>query len=317
MLDIEVRVVVRRQEAEGVCSFLLERTDSQELPAYTAGAHIDVEIRPGLVRQYSLCGDSQDRHSWRIGVLNEPQSRGGSRAVHELIHEGSTLRVSAPRNHFGLVDAPHTVLLAGGIGITPILAMANELQRHGRSFELHYCTRNAERTAFINEVNAPSMARVATLYHDDGATRKFEVASALASAPQDAHLYVCGPAGFIEHVLSAARSRLWSEERLHREHFSPVPTSKMGDNSFEVKLARSGSSYRIPADCSVLNVLLDAGVDVPASCESGVCGTCLTRVLDGTPDHRDSFMTDAEHAANDQFTPCCSRAKTPLLVLDL
>ncbi|WP_140635310.1 PDR/VanB family oxidoreductase [Methylibium rhizosphaerae] len=318
MDELELIVSRRRQEAEGICSFELARPDGGELPPFTAGAHIDVYVQPGVVRQYSLCGEPGDRRRWRIAVLREPASRGGSAGMHDEVKPGSTLRVSTPRNHFALVPAPHSLLLAGGIGVTPILAMAKTLHREGGSFEMHYCTRSPGRTAFLDELRAAAFGQRARFHFDDGLpAQKFDADSVLSGAQPGTHLYVCGPSGFMDHVLGTARRLGWAEERLHREYFAGSVVSSPADTGFDIQLARSKRTLQIPADKSVLQVLLDGGIDVAFSCESGVCGSCLTPVLEGTPDHRDSYLTDAERAANDQFTPCCSRSKTPVLILDL
>lgn len=316
MTELQLLVTARTEEAEGICSFELEPALGGQLPPFTAGAHIDVRVHPRIVRQYSLCGDPAERRRWRIAVLREPASRGGSSGMHEEVHPGSLLRVSEPRNHFPLVAAPHRLLLAGGIGVTPILAMAKTLRRDGQSFDLHYCSRSAARTAFRAEI-VSEFGADAHFHFDDGpASQKFDAAQVLSSVPSATHLYVCGPAGFMDHVLATARRLGWAEERLHREYFA-APAATTDGHAFQVRLARAGASLHIPADKTVLEVLLAAGIDVPHSCESGVCGTCATRVIEGAPDHRDSYFTDAEREMGGRFTPCCSRSKTPVLVLDL
>lgn len=319
MSALQVIVRSRRVEAEGICSFELVHPEGQALPAFSAGAHVDVHVAPGLVRQYSLCNDPATRDHYRIAVLREPQSRGGSLGMHEQVQVGKTLTISAPRNHFELAcGAARSLLLAGGIGITPIWAMAQALHARGEDFALHYCGRSAQRMAFLPALTEAAFAARVQLHADDGApARRFD-ADALLAAPQaGTHLYVCGPAGFMHHVLDTARRHGWPEAQLHREFFAGTATAQESDGAFNVRLASSGQSYTIPKDKSVLEVLTAAGVDVPYSCESGICGSCLTRVLEGVPEHRDSFLTDSERAANDQFTPCCWRAQTPLLVLDL
>jgi vanillate O-demethylase ferredoxin subunit len=317
MNELSVNVLRRTEEAEGIFSFELAAQPGQELPGFTAGAHIDVHVAPGVVRQYSLCNDPV-AHCWRIAVLREPSSRGGSSGMHEGVKPGDTLRVSAPRNLFGLVPARRSLLLAGGIGVTPILAMAQALHRDDQDFEMHYCARSGSRMAFRGEIESAPFAAKVQFHVDDGEeAQKFNAESVLAGPAQDVHLYVCGPSGFMDHVLATARRLGWPEAQLHREYFAAAAVDASGDQEFEVRLARSGLTCQIPPGKTVLEVLLDRGIEVPSSCESGVCGTCLTRVLDGTPDHRDSFLTDDERAANDQFTPCCSRARTPVLVLDL
>jgi vanillate O-demethylase ferredoxin subunit len=316
--DLQLIVRARTQEADGVCSFELEPPMGGELPPFTAGAHIDVHVHPGIVRQYSLCSDPLERSRWRIAVLREPQSRGGSSGMHEEVHPGATLRVSEPRNLFALVAARHSLLVAGGIGVTPILAMAKTLRREGDSFELHHCARSPARTAFRAEIGSEFGARAHFHFDDGEPAQKFNAEAVLSGAHGETHLYVCGPAGFMDHVLATAHRLGWAEDRLHREYFSApaAPTSAV-DGAFVVRLARSGIALNIPPNKSVLEVLLGAGIDILFSCESGVCGTCATRVLEGTPNHRDAYFTDAERAKGDQFTPCCSRSMSPMLVLDL
>ncbi|WP_382162855.1 PDR/VanB family oxidoreductase [Hydrogenophaga sp. ANAO-22] len=318
MVELDVRVRARQPEADGICSFDLEPIGANELPAFRPGAHIDVQVAPGLIRQYSLCGHPQERRSWRIGVLREPQSRGGSAGLHDRVQVGAVLKVSAPRNLFELVEAPHSVLVAGGIGVTPILSMAQHLQETGRSFEMHYCARSPERMAFRGQIEAGPLAGHTRLYFSDAPSpQAFDAPALLRAAPEGAHLYVCGPAGFMDFVLSAARAAGWAEARLHREHFAGTVADSTADQAFQIRLQRSGATLDVPVGVSALQVLLDHGADVNYACEAGVCGSCLTRVLEGTPDHRDSCLMDAERAANDQFTPCCSRSKSPTLVLDL
>lgn len=314
-----LKVIVRNRltEAQGICSFELAHPEGLPLPAFTAGAHIDVHVTPEIVRQYSLCGQSANGEAYRIAVLREAESRGGSAGMHEHVQIGQLLTISAPRNHFELDEnAQHSMLFAGGIGITPILAMAHALHAQAKSFELHYCGRAAERMAFLSEIaRSPFAGNV--VVHTSADTQRFDASSTLTNPREGTHLYVCGPVGFMEHVLDTARTHGWPEAHLHREFFAGTANALDTDGSFAVRLASSGETYQIPKEKSVIEVLTSAGVDVPYSCESGVCGTCLTRVLDGVPDHRDTFLTEAERAANDQFTPCCSRALTPLLVLDL
>lgn len=319
MNDIQVTVRRRRDEADGICSFELVHTQGQELPAFTAGAHIDVQVAAGLVRQYSLCNHPDRRDHYRIAVLRESASRGGSAGMHEQVQEGQSLSISAPRNHFALAaKARRSLLLAGGIGITPIWAMAQTLHSAGQEFELHYCGRAASRMAFVPEIAQSALAAQLQVHTDDGPEdQRLNLGQVLAQPDAGTHLYVCGPSGFMNHVLDSARRLGWSEAQLHREFFAGTATALASDGSFDVKLARSGQTFLIPANKTVIEVLTDAGIDVPYSCESGVCGTCLTRVIDGVPEHRDTFLTDDERAANDQFTPCCSRAHSPLLVLDI
>jgi vanillate O-demethylase ferredoxin subunit len=315
---IQVKVVGKVQEAQEIVSFELARVDGEPLPAFSAGAHIDVHVGPDLVRQYSLCNRSDETHRYLIAVLRDPASRGGSVAMHDQIQLGDFLTISEPKNHFPLVPATQSVLFAGGIGVTPILCMAERLSHTGAAFEMHYAARSPERMAFRKRIADSPFAGQVHQYFDNGDPQhKLDVRKILERAPSDAALYVCGPAGFIDHVITTVKESGRSPETIHREYFGAVQQEHADDGGFEVKLASSGATYSVPADRSVLEVLLENGVDVPYSCEQGVCGTCVTRVLEGTPDHRDFYLSDEEHAKNDQFMPCCSRAKSRLLVVDL
>jgi vanillate O-demethylase ferredoxin subunit len=317
---LRLHVAAKAVEAEGVASFRLVGEPDQPLPGFSAGAHIDVHLDGGLVRQYSLCNPSQSPFAYEIAVLREPASRGGSRFMHESLAVGAEIRASRPKNHFPLAEGAPALLFAGGIGITPVLAMAQELDEGGRAFELHYCARSPSRAAFVKRLTGSAYADRVHIHYDDGpAEQRLDVGAVLGGGSAAHHLYVCGPGGFIQHVLDAARQAAWPEDRLHREFFAApaAPAAEAAADAFEIELARSGRRLTVPADKTVLEVLTEAGVEVPASCEAGVCGTCMTRVIDGTPDHRDVYLTDAEHARNDCFTPCCSRSRSPRLVLDL
>jgi vanillate O-demethylase ferredoxin subunit len=315
---LNVRVERRTSEAEDICSYELVSVDGTPLPAFSAGSHIDVHVAPGLVRQYSLCNPPHETHRYLIGVLRDPASRGGSQGMHETIHTGATLTISAPKNHFPLVDAERSLLLAGGIGVTPVLAMAEALSAQGAAFEMHYCARSPERTAFRERIAASQFAAQVHFHYDSGAPeQKLDLPTLLARLDRGTHIYFCGPGGFIDYVKAAAAAQNWPEAQLHLEYFGAAAVDAGGDQAFEVKLSSTGASYTVPAGVTVMQVLRDAGVFVAASCEQGVCGTCLTRVLEGVPDHRDLYLTEEEQAANDQFTPCCSRSKSPTLVLDL
>ena len=315
---IEVRVSARTVEAEGISSFELVAVDGQPLPGFSAGSHIDVTVG-GHTRQYSLCNDPTETHRYLIAVLREPSSRGGSQAMHEQVKVGDVLSISPPKNHFALAhDAKRHLLLAGGIGVTPILCMAERLAATGAEFELHYCTRSRGRTAFHDRIANSLFASKAQFHFDDGpAGQRFDIAGRLARPGEGEHLYVCGPKGFMDAVLGTARAKGWPEAQLHCEYFAAEPAPASEGDAFEVQIASSGRVVLVPAGKTVVQALADAGVDVQTSCEQGVCGTCITRVLSGTPDHRDLYFTPEEHAANDQFTPCCSRSKSARLVLDL
>jgi vanillate O-demethylase ferredoxin subunit len=315
---IEVVVTSRNNEALDICSYELACAQGGELPGFSAGAHIDVHLPGGLIRQYSLCNHPQERHRYQIGVLKDVASRGGSHCMHEQIRSGDRLYISEPRNLFPLVDdARRSLLFAGGIGITPILCMAEQLADSGADFELHYCARASDRAAFVERLKGAPFADRVYLHFDEDVDSRLDAAKVLAGPAPDLHLYVCGPAGFMQHVLDSARSQGWNDAQLHREYFAAAPVDTRTDDSFQVKVASSGQVFDIPADKTVVQVLESHGVEIAISCEQGVCGTCLTRVLEGVPEHRDLFLTDEEQAANDQFTPCCSRSRSALLVLDL
>lgn len=316
---LTVIVTGKTCEAEGICSFELSAADGTELPPFEAGAHIDVHLADGLVRQYSLCNDPRERQRYLISVLKDPQSRGGSQAMHELICTGQTLTISPPRNLFALEpNASRHLLFAGGIGITPMLAMAYTLAQQDVPFELHYCFRSSERAAFLPLLAQAPFAERVILHDDSGApSQKLDAAALLASPEAGSHLYVCGPSGFMNHVIDTAQHAGWPANQVHREFFAAALVDHGIDVPFEVELVRSGQIFQIPADRTVFEVLDEAGVAIASSCEQGICGSCVTRVLSGIPEHRDQFLSAAEQAANDQFTPCCSRARTPRLVLDL
>jgi vanillate O-demethylase ferredoxin subunit len=315
--EIDVRVAAKSFETDAIALFELVAVDGETLPSFEAGSHIDVHVPGGPVRQYSLCNHPAETHRYLIGVLKDPNSRGGSVAMHEQLHEGDTLTISVPRNHFPLAaDATHHVLLAGGIGVTPILCMAEALGADA-SFEMHYCTRSQDVTAFQSRLADASFADKVHHHFDDGAPeQRFDAAVRLASPIAGTHVYVCGPGGFMDWVLGTARAAGWPEEQLHYEFFSAEIDTE-GDEGFEVELKSSGLVVNVPDDMTVVAALALQGVEIETSCQQGVCGTCLTGVLEGIPDHKDLYLMAHEHEANDQFMPCCSRSVSPRLVLDL
>ncbi|CRM38063.1 Phenoxybenzoate dioxygenase subunit beta [Pseudomonas sp. 37 R 15] len=316
--NLTVRVSQKTSEALDICGIELIDPNHAALPAFSAGSHIDVHLGDGLVRQYSLCNDPKEAHRYVIGVLLDPHTRGGSAAVHAL-KVGQTLTISEPKNHFPLAhNARHSVLIAGGIGITPILCMAERLSNIGASFELHYCARSSERMPFQARIKESAFLDNVSFYYDTGEnSRILNVSKVLAEPVDGNHVYVCGPAGFMAWVLDNATNLGWPDEQLHREYFSGGEIDTTSDGSFEMLIASTGGVIKVGADETALQALLKNGIEVPASCEEGVCGTCLTRILEGTPEHRDMYLTTAEREKGDQFTPCCSRSKTPRLVLDL
>ncbi len=316
---LQVRVAAKTQEARDICTFDLVTVNGAALPAFTAGSHIDVHVPGGMTRQYSLCNAPHETHRYQIGVLRDPASRGGSQAMHDAVNVGSELSISAPKNHFALAgNATRSVLLAGGIGVTPLLCMAEKLASENAPFEMHYCSRSEERTAFVTRVRNASFQSQVQFHFDDGdAAQKLDITALLAKPQAGHHVYVCGPKGFMDAVLGAARTAGWPEDQLHSEFFAAEVKSLETDGSFEVELQGSGQIVVVPKDRTVVQALIDAGVEVQTACEQGVCGTCLTRVVSGTPDHRDQYLTADEQAANDQFLPCCSRSLSTRLVIAL
>ncbi|CAL8481324.1 PepSY domain-containing protein [Caballeronia sp. S22] len=316
---LTVRVARKMVEADGVCAFELVDPSGRKLPPFTAGAHIDVYIGAGLVRQYSLCNAPYERHRYLIAVLRVEGSRGGSAAMHDRLREGDLLEIGLPSNHFALNEsAPRSLLLAGGIGITPIVAMAEQFSRCGADFELHYCARSRSRAAFLPRLTRASFAN-SVRYHfsEEHAMQRFDIERTLDTQSPETHLYVCGPAGFIDAVMFTARQRGWPDHQLHCERFMSNARTPSVMHAFDVQLASTGKVYRIPEHMTVTASLAEQGVRIPTSCERGVCGTCVTRVIAGEVEHLDCVLTDAERERDGHFTPCCSRAKGELLVLDI
>lgn len=312
-----LRVEGREDCAEGVAAFELVAADGGLLPAFTAGSHIDLHLPDGLIRQYSLRNDPAERHRYCIGVLRETAGRGGSAYVHDRLKSGDIVQTSLPRNAFALdEDAPFSLLLAGGIGITPILSMAHRLSSIGRDFAFHYGARSTSRMAFRDEMLASAFADRVRFHLDDGpAEQRLDLAALLSKRPPNAHLYACGPTGFLDAVVAAAKKD-WPSEAVHREYFAnAVLVPAGGDRPFRVTLASDGRSFEVAPGRRIVEVLGEHGVDIQVSCEQGICGTCVTRVVSGTPDHRDLVLTDKERV--DRMTPCCSRSLTDELVLDL
>lgn len=319
MSDELLKVIVRRREQQAADVIALELADPEgkPLPLFAAGAHVDLHIGDGIVRQYSLCSDPADTSAYRLGILKDPASRGGSVAVHETMHEGTEVLISAPRNLFPLAeDAGHSILIGGGIGITPMIAMAYALQAAGRSFELWYCGRSRATCAFLDDLAASGFSdRVNTWFDDEHDGQRLDIDGLLRPADTQGHVYVCGPTGFMEWVIDTAAAAGFADDHIHREFFQ-VDVETGGD-SFEVVAEASGVTVQVGENQTIVEALAEAGVKIKVSCEQGTCGTCLCDVLEGIPDHRDVFLTDEEKEDNDQILVCCSRAKSPRLVLDI
>ena len=312
---IEARVTAKGMDAQSVAILELAGANN-ELPGFSAGSHIDIEIEPGLIRQYSLCNNPRDEGRYVIAVLREEQSRGGSKALFDDIQVGNVLKISAPRNHFQLLPtSPRNLLFAAGIGITPLLSMAEWLSYVGGDFHLHYSAKSRARAAFADHISGSPYASKTSFHFSDGPQQqKLDLASAL-TLDGYSHVYVCGPEHYMTAVLNTARQVGWPNNRLHREYFAAAAIQ--GDDvEFTIRIASTGQSFVVPPSVSLAQVLRSNGIEVPLSCEQGLCGACLTRVLEGVLDHRDHFLTPDEQAANDQFTACCSRAKGTV-VLDI
>jgi ferredoxin-NADP reductase/uncharacterized iron-regulated membrane protein len=314
---LSLKLVAKTVEAEGVCSFEFADARGRPLPAFSAGSHIDLTVGPGLIRQFSLCNDPKETHRYLIAVLREPQSRGGSRTLHDVLEVGDVLEASLPKNHFQLAHAARrSILIAGGIGITPILCMAERLSNIGAAFELHYAVASTARAAFVDRLRQAAFAPQVRFHVGDEGGR-LDIRALLRDADPEDHLYVCGPERLIDDVLAAARALGWPEANVHCEYFVAEAHDTSNDRDFDVRLASTGLTIHVPRTTSVAAALASHGIDIPTSCSEGVCGTCLTRVLQGEVAHRDRVLSAAERARGDQFTPCCSRATGPLLVLDL
>ena len=312
-----LRVNTITDETPSIKTFELVDPEGLDLPPFTAGSHVDVTLPDGQQRQYSLCNAPAEHHRYLVGVLRETSGRGGSRQMHERVAVGDLLQVSMPRNNFPLDgSAIHHLLIAGGIGVTPLMAMIHSLQWLGADYALHYCTRDAAQTAFRTLLAADDVAPRVHLHHDGGVPgRGLDVVALLATVAPGKHVYCCGPAGLMAAVKAA--SAHWPAGQIHFEHFAaPVASAVVGGAAaFEVEIASTGAVYLVPPDRSILSVLLSEGLLVDSSCEAGVCGTCATRYLSGEPEHHDFVLSDVEQ--REQVMVCVSRARSARLVLDL
>jgi len=309
-----LRVTQMTWEAEGVLSLRLTDPSGDPLPAWEPGAHVTLRLADGIAREYSLCSRPDDTTGWTVAVLREPASRGGSSHVHERLRVGEIITVDGPGNNFALEPAAGYVLVAGGIGITPILAMARELHRRGADWRLLYAGRSRPGMAFLDELLALDPDRVA-VHEDDVAGGPPELEKALGDVGPGTLVYCCGP----EPMLRTAEESLPDPACLRIERFkAPEPVVRAdGDAPFDIVCERSGARVTVPADTSALAALAGAGIDVPSSCTEGICGTCETRVLAGAVDHRDYLLTDDERAAGTAMFICVSRAAGPEITLDL
>lgn len=315
---LSLRVVRIERKTDHITAIRLERNDGGRLPAFTPGAHIDLHLPNGLTRQYSLVNHPSETGHYLLGVLREKAGRGGSAWVHDRLTEGMALQVGTPRNNFPLVPAERYLFIAGGIGVTPLLSMGAHLHRGGAAFHLHYCTRSASETAFLERIAQQGWRDRVTLIHDGGdPSQGLDVGCLISQHEPGTHLYCCGPSGLMQAVRDA--SAHWPSGTVHFEWFSadPVVTNGAKDKAFTVALARSQREFAVPAEKSIAQVLAEHAIPVETLCTEGLCGTCITDVVEGAPDHRDSILTDEERASNKLMTICCSRAKSSRLVLDL
>jgi len=306
-------VAERTDVAAGVVQLDLRDPSGFDLPEWAPGAHVDLHLPGGHVRQYSLCGDPGDRKRWQVAVLREPEGRGGSACVHDKVAVGDELPVTGPRNHFPLVSSPRYQFIAGGIGITPIIAMIEAAEAGGADWKLLYGGRSEASMAFLDRLDGDDRG---TIWPQD--EKGLLDLDAVLGVPQpDTLVYCCGPGALLDAVEEGCAG--WPDGSLHLERFAAkvVEVSPDALSSFEVECARSGVTVTVPEGTSIFDAVEKAGVEVLGSCMEGICGTCECDVLEGTPDHRDLVLTPQEHARNDQMLACCSGSKSAVLVLDL
>ncbi|MER8421047.1 PDR/VanB family oxidoreductase [Mesorhizobium sp. M1329] len=314
---IEARIVSVEQLSPDVKSFAVESVTGKRMPATAPGSHIDLHLTNSLIRQYSLYEET-DGSRYKFAVKHVPNSRGGSRFIHENLAKGDKITISPPRNNFILGRHPHTLLISGGIGITPIMSMTRALATEARSFALHYFCRDAN-APFKDFVDGLAVDAYASCHVglDPMATARKLHELIVSDLPAQTHIYVCGPEPLMDETIRLGTPKLGTHA-VHLERFSPKSsTTDQTDQAFVVKLARTGKVLEVPAGQSLLSVLVGAGVRISSSCGEGVCGSCVTGVLSGIPDHRDSFLTEEERESGQDICPCVSRARTPELTLDL
>jgi vanillate O-demethylase ferredoxin subunit len=317
-MNVNARVVRKTTEATDIVSLELVPAGADPFPSFTAGAHIDVDLGGGVVRQYSLCNSPLERDRYVIAIKREAESRGGSAAIHDRVQPGDTVTISSPRNHFPLAPtATRHLFLAGGIGITPFMSMIESVHASGASFHLHYFTRSEEHSAFSAPLaDAAISASVSRHVGVEPAQLRVFLRRTLWKYVSGTHLYVCGPAPFIDAVMSAASG--WPLGTVHREYFSNVAIrNALPNRPCTIRLAKSGREIGVSVEQTVVQALHDAGVSVPTSCTQGVCGTCVVGLVDGEPDHRDAYLTEQERIGGRLFVPCVSRAASSVLTLDL
>jgi phthalate 4,5-dioxygenase reductase subunit len=311
-----LRVVRKACLARDIVLFELRAPDGAALAPFTAGAHVPVRVPSGAMRQYSLCGDPQQQDRYLLAVKREAAGRGGSASLVDGVAEGDTLMVGPPRNLFALSEKARSfILVAGGIGITPLMAMVRSLQAEGlRPFKLYYLTRDAQATAFADELALPEWAGKVRIHHDHGdPAQALDLWTLFEKPASGAHVYCCGPQGLMDAVRDMTGH--WPDSAIHFESFGADTRARAEDQPFEVELARSGRSLRVDPGQTLLQALREAQAQVPSSCESGTCGSCKVGLLAGEADHRDQVLLPEERAS--QVMVCVSRARSARLVLDL
>ncbi len=311
---LPLRVMRNDKIADGIHILEFRDAGGQPLPEFSAGAHIAIQAPNGLLRKYSLCNDPAERDRYLVAIKREANGRGGSCNLIDNTKAGDELMVAPPVNDFGLPPrAQDFLFIAGGIGITPIMAMIREVLRQGKRFRLFYCSRSPETTAFLDELSAPEFKDQVTIHYDQGdPARSLDLKPVLAERKNREHLYCCGPRPLMEAV--RAMTDHWSSTAVHFEAFSEAETHKPTDKPFKLRLARSGEVLDVPTTKTILEVLRDHGLEVPSSCETGTCGTCRTKMLAGEADHRDLVL--AEHERADTIMICVSRAKSDEITID-
>jgi vanillate monooxygenase ferredoxin subunit len=313
--SIPVTVVRIKRETEHIKSFFLRRTDGAALPGFHAGDHIDVLLPGGITRQYSLCNGPDETEEYQLAIKKEEASRGGSRAMHDVA-EGSELRISPPRNNFALSKrGTRHVLLAGGIGVTPILSMAKHLHAEHANFEVHYFTQGPAFTPFLDELSAAKLGPNVALHPGLAAGEVKDTLRQILEQHRGAQLYYCGPLPFMETIKTIAGELSWPADEVHYEHFAP-PAAPVGAG-FRLELAQSGKSFMVPPEKSILQVLNEHGIKIATSCEQGICGTCVAKVLSGEPEHHDNFLSEFQKKSGKKIILCVSRCKSDTLVIDL
>src|SRR5262249_14471146 len=308
--SIEIRVHAVTRETDTIRSLELRRPAGEDLPAFTAGAHVDLHLSNRLTRSYSLINSQDERYRYMISVSKDPTSRGGSVFIHDVLQVGDRLQMEPPRNNFPLVeDVPHSIFIAGGIGITPFLSMIARANQLGRSWELHYGARSRASAAFLDRLMelAGTKNRLCCHFDDESGGKFIDLVALVAASGPAAHLYCCGPAAMLAAFEDACRAL--APERVHVEYFTARAAPSVS-GGFTVLLKRQNRSVTVPPGSTILDAVLAAGLNVPFSCREGVCGTCETRVLDGIPDHRDAVLSPAERLANRTMMICCSGSLT-------